>query len=217
MIRMMTASLVLLFATAMAQAHMVYLVPSEDGQSVTVVFADSLSADDKVTMDKLAGLKLVTVVDGKSNLLEFTKNTHSFSAKLGQKNAIIHGSATYGLLTKAEKPTLLVYHPKTVVGTVAATVGDAAALEIVPETTAGQTRFRLLAKGKPVAAAEGSVMLPDGSKEKVTTDADGFTAKFAKTGRYAAYLKLTEAKSGEHDGKKYEEIRHYATLVADVK
>jgi uncharacterized GH25 family protein len=217
MIRMMTASLVLLFATMVAQAHMVYLVPSEDGQSVTVVFSDSLNADEKVTMDKLAGLKLITVIDGKASPTEFTKNAHSFSTKLGQKNAVIHGSATYGLLTKAEKPTLLVYHPKTVVGTATAAVGEAAALEIVPETAAGQTRFRLLAKGKPVANAEGSVMLPDGSKEKVTTDAEGFTAKFAKTGRYAAYMKLVEAKAGEHDGKKYEEVRHYATLVADVK
>ena len=55
------------------------------------------------------------------------------------------------------------------------------------------------------------------TKEKVKTDKDGYTQAFEKTGRYAAYFKFNEAKSGEHDGKKYEEVRHYATLVVDLK
>ena len=67
--------------------------------------------------------------------------------------------------------------------------------------------------GKPVADAEGTVVLPDGKKEKVKTDADGYTATFEQTGRFAAYLRHTETRAGEHGGQKYEEVRHYATLV----
>jgi hypothetical protein len=170
-------------------------------------------------MDKVAGLKLVARIDGKDTPVEFTRGDHLFTAKLTTTPKVAFGTAVYGLLSKSEKPTLLVYHPKAVFAGAdvkAATVGETAALEIVPVAEAGKTRFRLLAKGKPVADAEGSVMLPDGTKEKVKTDADGYTAAFEKTGRYAAYLKLTEVKAGEHDGKKYEEVRHYATLVVDV-
>ena len=87
----------------------------------------------------------------------------------------------------------------------------------MPVTADGKTKFQLLLVGKPVADAEGSVLKPDGTKEKVKTDKDGFTPAFDATGRYAVWLRHTEAKAGEHDGKKYEEIKHYATLVADVK
>jgi uncharacterized GH25 family protein len=67
-----------------------------------------------------------------------------------------------------------------------------------------------------VADSEGSVLLPDGKKEKLKTDKDGYTAAFEGSGRYAVWLRHVETKAGEHDGKKYEEVRHYATLVVDV-
>lgn len=217
--RLMLSVLAVAAFAAAAHAHMVYVVPATDGRSVTVVFSDSLAPDEKVKMEKVAGLKLVARIDGKDAAVACDKGDHSFTAKLTKTPTMAFGTATYGLLSKSEKPTLLVYHPKAVFAgsdAKAATVGADAALEVVPVTEGGKTRFRLLAKGKPVADAEGSVLLPDGTKEKVKTDADGYTAAFEKTGRFAAYLKLTEAKAGEHDGKKYEEVRHYATLVVDV-
>ncbi len=122
-------------------------------------------------------------------------------------------------MTKSEKPALLVYHPKAVfagANAKAATIGADAELEIVPVSEKGKTRFQLLAKGLPVANAEGSAMFPVGAKEALTTDKDGYTATFEKTGRIAVYLKRTETKSGEYGGKTYEEVRHYATLVVEV-
>ena len=216
---LLSVAAVSLFAVA-AQAHMVYFVPAKEGKAVVVVFSDSLEADEKVKMDKLAGLKMFARIAGKDAPVEFVQGDHSFTAKLAESPTIVYGSAVYGLLPKSEKPTLLIYHPKaiTTFGDVkTATIGADAALEIVPVAEAGKTRFQLLAKGKPVADAEGTVTLPDGVKEKVTTDKNGFTQAFGKTGRYAAYFKLIEDKTGEHDGKKYEEVRHYATLVADLK
>ncbi len=217
--RLILSVVALAACAAATRAHMVYVVPAKDGGAVTVVFSDSLEPDEKVKMDKVGGLKLLARVGGKDAPVEYTKGDHSFAAKLPKGASVAYGTAVYGLLTKSEKPTLLVYHPKAVLAgsdAKSATVGEAAALEVVPVSEAGKTRFRLLAKGKPVAGAEGTVVLPDGTKEKVTTDKEGFTIGFEKTGRYAAYLKLTESKAGEHDGKKYEEVRHYATLVADL-
>jgi hypothetical protein len=132
---------------------------------------------------------------------------------------VVYGTAVYGLLSKSEKPTLLVYHPKAVPGGTTGekvTLGDQATLEVVPITAEGKTKFRLLAKGMAVADSEGSVLLPDGKKEKLKTDKDGYTAAFEGSGRYAVWLRHVETKAGEHDGKKYEEVRHYATLVVDV-
>ena len=215
--RLFLSVITLAASAVVAHAHMVYVVPAKDGGAITVVFSDSLEPDEKVKMDKLAGLKLIARTDGKDVPVEYTKADHSFAAKLPKGASVVYGTVAYGLLSRSEKPTLLVYHPKAVLagaGLKSATVGEAAAQEIVPVTEAGKTRFQLLAKGKPVAAAEGTVVLPDGTKEKVTTDKGGYTPGFEQTGRYAAYLKLTEAKAGEHDGKKYEEVRHYATLVA---
>jgi len=219
MARGLATALALVACAAAVQAHMVYVVPAKDGQWLTVVFSDSLEPDEKVKMGKLAGLKLVARIDGKDVPVEYTKADHSFTAKPPKGASVVYGTAVYGLLTKSEKPTLLVYHPKAVLGGAgakSATVGEAAALEIVPVTEAGKTRFQLLAKGKPVAGAEGTVVLPNGTKGKVTTDKDGYTPGFEKTGRYTVYLKLVETKAGEHECKKYEEIRHYATLVADL-
>ncbi len=214
----LSAAAVALFAT-MACAHMVYVVPAKDGQSVTVVFSDSLDPDPKVKMDKVAGLRLFARIDGQVIPIECKQGDHSFTAKFAQAPAMVYGTAIYGLLKRSGKPTLLVYHPKAIFSGTdaeAAIVGKPAALEIVPLTKLSKTRFRFLAQGKPVADAEGTILLPDGTKAKVKTDPEGYTAVFEQTGRYAAFLKLTEQKSGEHDGKKYEEIRHYATLVVDV-
>jgi uncharacterized GH25 family protein len=125
----------------------------------------------------------------------------------------------YGALKKGSDSFLLAYHAKFVAAnttTREATVGTLPA-EIVPLREAGKTRFLCLAQGKPVANAEVSITLPDGSKTKAKTNAEGLTETYAATGRYAAYFKHSEAKSGELDQVAYTEIRHYGTLVTDVQ
>jgi hypothetical protein len=68
-----------------------------------------------------------------------------------------------------------------------------------------------------VAESEVTVMLPGGSKKAVKTDKDGYTSTFEGAGRYGVVAKRVEAKAGEHAGKKYDEIRSYATLVCEVQ
>jgi len=210
-------------SSLLAQAHMVYLVPTKEGMSVTVLFSDSLEVDEKVKMDKLGGMKLLARVGGKDTPVDYTKADHSFALKVSKNASLVYATAVYGLLPKSEKSTLLVYHPKlalvSVVGNATAlgeTIGEMAELEITPIWEASKVRFRLLAKGKPVSSAAGSVVLPDGTKKQVRTDMEGNTPAFDDKGRFGIYLHLIENKSGEHSGKKFEEIRHYATLVVDV-
>ena len=222
MARIILAATVLAFAAVTAEAHFVFVVPAKDAKSVRVVFSEDLEPDEAVDIGKVAGLKLTArFAGGKDAPVECKADKHHLTAEVKQADPLcVYGTVTYGLMTRKDaKPALLVYHPKAVFAGCdpkSAVIGEKAALEVVPVTDAGKTRFRLLAQGKPVADAEGSVVLPGGKKEKVTTDKDGYTPAFDPAGRYGVWLRHTEAKAGEHDGKKYEEVRHYATLVADA-
>lgn len=207
-------------AAACGFAHFVYVVPAADGQSVTVVFSEDLKPDENVPIEKIASLKLTSVANGKPTPVSCQAGEHRLTAPLPAGTKTVYGSVTYGLMTRGEKPSLLVYHPKAVLtgsSEAETTVGKEAALEAVPVVTDGKVKFRLLAAGKPVADAEGSLLLPNGETEKVKTDKDGYTAAFTGSGRYAVWLRHTEPKAGEHAGQKYAEVRHYATLVVDVK
>jgi uncharacterized GH25 family protein len=207
-------------AVATGFAHFVYVVPAKDGKTVTVVFSDSLDPDEDVPIEKIATLKLTGVANGQETTVACKTGKHELTATLAADTKVAFGSVTYGLMSRGDKPSLLLYHPKAVLNGASekeATIGAKAALEVVPVSADGKTKFRLLAAGKPVADAEGSVLLPDGKKEKLMTDKDGYTTAFAGSGRFAVWLRHTEAKAGEHDGKKYDEVKHYATLVADAK
>lgn len=217
----LTAATAIAFAVT-ASAHFVFVIPTKDAKSVQVVLSDELEPDDGVEVAKIAGTKLTVVTaDGKSASLPTTKGEHALTAVIPTDARIISGSCEYGVMARGDaKPYLLMYHPKTVFAGCdekTATLGAAAVVEIVPSGTSGKMAFLVLAAGKPVADAEVNLMLPDGKKEKVKTDKDGKTKVFAATGRYGAWAKVTEAKAGTLGDKKYEEARHYATLVVDVK
>jgi uncharacterized GH25 family protein len=215
--RFLLSAALLAVAVATASAHFVYVVPAKDAKSVTVVFSDDLEPAEGVPVEKIAALKLTAIAGGKETPVEHKADKHALTAALPADAKVVYGSVTYGLYGK-DKPALLIYHPKAVLGGATgkdATAGGKAVAEVVPAADGGKVKFQFLVGGKPAADAEGSVTLPDGKKEKVKTDKDGFTAAFDAAGRYAVYLKHTEAKAGEHDGKKYEQVTHYATLVAD--
>jgi uncharacterized GH25 family protein len=210
-----------LLMAAAAEAHFVFVVPSKDA-AVTVVFSEELEADEGVDIGKVAGLKL-TCRDaaGKDVPVTLKTDKHSLTAALpGSGARVVFGSVPYGVMQKGDaKPFLLVYHPKALVGPVAAeksAVGDKLPAELIPVVEAGKVRFKLVAAGKPVADAEVTVLKPDGSKAKVKAGRDGLTDAVEGSGRFGAWVRYTEPKAGEHSGKKYDEVRHYATLVADI-
>lgn len=206
--------------TTFSFAHFIYVVPARDGKTVTVVFSDSLDPDEGVPIEKIASLKLNCRSNGQETAVACKTGNHELTATVAPDTKVAFGTVTYGLTTRGEKPSLLIYHPKAVLGASSekeATVGAKAILEVVPVSADGKTKFRLLAVGKPVADAEGSLLLPDGKKEKLKTNQDGYTEAFAGSGRFAVWMRHTEAKSGVHGDKKYDEVKHYATLVCDVK
>ena len=222
MYRAFGALVVAIGSVSVAQGHFPFIVPEGKGETAKVVFSDSLEPDTKVNIEKLAGTKLVLRdAAGKETPLEWKKGEGFYAVTVpGAGDRVVYGVTDYGVLQKGEeKPFKLVYYPKAVIGAAAAktaTVGEKLPLEVAAEGAGGKVKFRVLAAGKPAANLEVTVMLPDGAKKAATTDAGGYTPEYDAAGRYGVYAKLIEAKTGDLGGKKFDEVRHYATLVCDV-
>ena len=210
MYRMIGALAVGLFAVGVASGHFPFIVPDDKGESAKVVFSDNLEPDTNVNIEKLSGTKLtLRDANGKESALEWKKGDGFYAVNVpGRGDRVVYGVTDYGVLQKGDaKPFRLVYYPKATVGSAAAKpVGEKLALEVVA----------VLAAGKPVVESEVTVMVPGAEKKAVKTDKDGYTPTFEAAGRYGVYAKHVDPKAGEHAGKKFDETRHYATLVCDV-
>lgn len=212
---------IVLASTTLSQAHFPFIVPDDKGGAAKVVFSDTLEPDTKVNIDKIGNTKL-TLRDagGKESALEWKKGEGHYSLVIpGGGTRVVYGITEYGVLQKGDtKPFKLTYYPKAVVGAAIAkeaTIGKLP-LEVAAVGEGSKVKFQVLASGKPLADSEVTVVLPDGARKTAITTKEGFTPEYAGPGRYAVIAKQIEAKPGEHAGKKYEEARHYATLVCDV-
>lgn len=207
-----------------ASAHFPFLVPDGPAKG-KAVFSDNLMPDKNVPIDRIANTKLVVIADGKATDLTWTldkaANVYTFDVP-GSGSRIVVGTNEYGVLQRGDsKPFLLTYYPKAVFGDVPAedkaTAGDKVPLELVPVAAGGKLRFRALAGGKPLAKADVLVIVSGESETKpVATDEGGLTPEFDKPGTYGAQVRRVEAKAGDREGKKYEEVRQYATLVVSL-
>lgn len=221
MARSLLAALFVVLAVGLAHGHFPFIVPDADGKRVKIIFSDSLEPDTKVNIEKIANTKL-TLRDaaGNESPLKWTKGEGCYIVEVsaGGGSRVVYGSTDYGVLQKGEsKPFRLLYHAKAILGPVNSTsLGDKPLVEVVPSGEPGKISFQVLASGKPAAASEVTVLLPGGGKKAVKTDAEGRTPPFEQLGRYGVYANWFEPKSGEHAGQKYEQVRHYATLVVDV-
>jgi uncharacterized GH25 family protein len=205
----------LIVAASAAQAHFIYVVPEANGTSAKVVFSDSLEPDENVPIDRIANTKLFCRdASGKATPLTMKKGDNAYTITFPAGDSqIIGGTCTYGVFQRGDaKPSLLVYHPKLIVGPVTASKAwDKLPLEIVPT---GPGQFVFLKDGKPVADADINARLPGDKTEKLKTDVKGeFKLHTSATGLYGLWARFIEPKAGEQDGKKYEQTTHYATLV----
>lgn len=226
--RFLTVAFGLAMATSVsaAYAHFPYVVPKAEGAKVEVVFSDSLEADKKVPIDRISKTTLFWVnATNKPIALDWTKGEHSLLADLpGREAQVIGGVSDYGFHQSKHtqnKPVWLKYYPKAILGPVSASetarLGDKVPLEILPVVSGGSITFQARLKGKPLADAEFGVLVPgEPAGQKIMADEKGLLAvRFDKPGRYGVRVAYFEPSIGELDGNKYEEIRHYATLVLD--
>jgi N-acetylneuraminic acid mutarotase len=213
---------VAMMAAPLARAHFVFVVPGPKGNDAQVIMSEDLQPDEDVDVAIIGGAKLsVKEAAGKQTPLQLVKGDRFYTAAIaGEGTRVVHGLADLGVKQRGDtKPFLLLYHPKTIIGDAfdpSTVLGKEVVAEIVPTGKAGALRFKFLIQEKPAAGVEINVVLPDGKSKKVETDARGLTPVFDQPGRYGAWARFFEPERGESSGVKYEEIRHYATLVADL-
>jgi uncharacterized GH25 family protein len=215
------AFVLLALAASPARSHFIWIVP--DGANaglMRVFFSDKLEPDDQVPIEKIAATRLlIRAGAGKITPLAWKKDEHAYRIDLpAQQAAVVGGTCRYGVFQRGQaKPFLLFYYPKVIRGAVPdPKLGDQLPMEIVPK---GPDQFQVLFDGKPAGNAEVVVLPPDEKEQTQTADGQGhFQFKTPKRGScYGIRARFIEAKSGQLDGKKYDEIRHYATLVVRIE
>jgi hypothetical protein len=200
-------------AATAAYAHFVFAIPDEAGSKVNVIINEELKPSLEVGVGIIEGTKLsLRDAAGAETPLALVKEEHTLTGDLpGEKTGtrLIHGLTDLGESTRGStKPYRLLYHPKTILGDAfdaKAVVGGDVPVEIVPRGGPGAMTLELVGRGKPVADAEITVILPDGKQQKVKTGRDGRTPVLTQTGRYGAWARFWET-----------DVRHYATLVFDA-
>jgi N-acetylneuraminic acid mutarotase len=161
---------------------------------------------------------------GKSQELQVKHADDSLVAvPVGNESPQAYGlTYTYGLHSRNGKTYLLVYHarmyPDTGNNRWSAPASDQRLpLEVVPSLVQGKLTVRTLWQGQPVAAAEVKAVPAGGDEMEGTTNSAGeFAVSANQGGTYAFRAKYVEKVAGEREGKKFQTIRHYSTLVVTI-
>lgn len=220
--RLFTLWFMALALTGAAAAHFVFITPEAGGQSARVFISENLTPDLDVKVIQATTLHLMNGTGPDIPLPLSKPEANCFVASIpGSGTRVLFGQTDLGVVRRGKgKPHRLIYYPKAIVGDAFAQgtqLNARSEIEIIPVGKPGAMQLQLVAFGRPVASGEIVVLLPDGTEERVKTNADGIAdATFTDLGRYGAWGRLWETAAGTHQGEAYEEIRHYATLVVDV-
>jgi hypothetical protein len=206
-----------------AQAHFPWIV-AVDGKptEVEVLFSDSLKPDNPELLQRIAHTKFVgrPASGGNERPIDAGKpGSEHWRFKVPDQLSSIVGVCEYGVLQRGDsKPFLLNYYPKLHVAGTLSPTRVPPALEFGIELRKGDgIGLFLLFNGKPVPNAEVAIIdVATGKTSLAKTNKEGdLEQEFSPKRRHAFRALQTEAKAGEKDGMKYEEIRHYATLVIE--
>jgi hypothetical protein len=231
--KLWTSALLVLMAALPARAHFIWLLPpggsGDKAGQVRVIFSDNTEPDRPELLARIAKTKLfVRGRDNKEEPLKWTKGKDAYEISVpGKGPRLVLGVCRYGVFQHGkEGPFLLFYYPATYLDPVFKESQppdiftkpcDRLALQILLPIKKGQGR--VLWHGKPVAEAEVVILAP-GKDKGVTSKTDSmgrFTLVEPKgQGLYGIRVRHVEPKTGEYQGKKYKEERHYATLVMRV-
>jgi hypothetical protein len=224
MIRHYLSLIIVAAAVTAAPAHFIWIVPDDQGNA-RVIFSDSLKPDRPELLAKIAKTSVfVRSADGKETPLKWTDGKDAFILSPGKGPKLIGGLCTYGVVQRgSSEPFLLGYCATSLLG---CSIQDAPAacctgcnqlpLQVIPIKGTG-LRFQVLWQGKPLPDAEVVALVPGKDQPlESKSDAKGIIEVQAVAGLYGIRARQVEKKEGQHEGKEYREVRHYATLVVQV-
>ena len=216
----------LVLGGAEARAHFLFAKVgpmAEGGRSAEVYFSDKAEAGDPKFVDKIASTRLwAQAAPGEFRPLDVRKGVDRLHAHLPASGAVaVVGECQYGVIARTgETPFLLRYYPKAVAGPaielnkLKPRVGSA--LEIVAEFDGDRIKLLALRDGKPLPKASFHAVDANLKEAEFAADGEG-RADWVPTssGTYTVYFRSDLKTAGELDGKKYDEVREFATLALD--
>jgi len=234
------AAIVVLGFAAQVRAHFLFIrlgPQAEAGRAAEVYFSEQAEAGDPRFIAKVAHTKLwVETRPGEFHELRVQEAADRLRAALpADHSLVVVGECEYGVLARPNQtPFLLRYYPKAVAGVAdelnRMTPRRETPFEIQPtfendghdtdkdkdkhRLTRGRIRLVALRHGKPIPGAVFTAIDSDLSEETIKAGPDG-TAGWAPPapGRYSIYVRETLKQAGTLEGKKYDEIREFATLA----
>jgi hypothetical protein len=202
---------------------------AESGRSAEVYFSEQAEAGDPRFVDKIAGTSLwLQSRPGKFEPLAVRKGTDRLSAHVPAGGTIaVVGACTYGVLGRPNQTAFLLRHyPKAIAGkpdelnafkrfeASSGAASQSIPLEIMPTFENGRVRLVALRDGKPLPGLVFTTVASDLTNVEITAGADGSAAWTPPApGSYSVYVKDVIKQPGEHNGKRYDEIREFATLA----
>jgi N-acetylneuraminic acid mutarotase len=208
-----------------AWAHFAWLVISPNGKQVEIYFSESATENDPDLLDYVAQSKLWRVAGDQTTPLEVKQTDEAVSSALdgaeSAKSLIVlrHG---LGVVERGGATFLLNYYAKTGPGIESGVWENVASqkvvdLDIVPKQVGQKVQLNVVWKGKPRQGAEVVVSGPGIDDSTQTSDGSGVvTFTPGDSGLYSIRARHIEKQSGEVDGKKYDSVRHYATLALPI-
>jgi uncharacterized GH25 family protein len=229
--RFASLTVALLLLAAPVRAHFLWIVPDEpaDGKPAThIIFSDDLNPGAADLLKKVAKTEAYARnLDLKTTDLKLTEDKNVLRVGVKEKGQVLGAVCKYGVFQKGnDEPALIYYYAKSYAGEDLKKPPpdnlmkpwDKLALEIVPLVEEKKT-VQVLWQGKPLAGAEVVLLVPGDDKPvQGMTDKDGLykVVNPKANGVYGIRALYTEKTAGEYDGKKYNLIRHYATLTFPV-
>jgi hypothetical protein len=212
-----------LASAASARAHFLFVrigPPAEAGRWAEVFFSEQAEAGDPTFIRKIAHTRLwLQAAPGEFRPLKVHKAADRLRAPVPASGSLaVVGVCEYGVLARPKRtPFLLRHFPKAVAGTPEELnrlrPTDKVPLEVVANFEGDGVRLTVLRDGKPVPWAELHTVDSALKGEKLTADASGSVTWKPRPGRYSVYTSFLTKARGTFGGKKYEEIRDFATLA----
>lgn len=219
MFRKSIAMFLLLTLVSYTQAHFIWLIPGDKPNTVKLVFGDKLGPDidNPDLIDKVKQTGLYIHDPGSKHIdLTMQREPGAFSAALPDKAHVVRGKCTYGIFQRGDAPpSLLNYYAIYKKGD----LKDSGCFHCQPFQAREEKPgvFLIEYDGEPAADSEVVLAGPEGFKELTgKTNKEGyvtFDMKDAPKGLYGLRARHIVKETGEHQGKKYQNVTNYVTLV----
>jgi hypothetical protein len=211
-------------AQGRVEAHFLFvrITPhAEGGRAAEVYFSELAEAGDPRFIHRVAHTQMwMQRTPGSFEALRVHEAPDRLRAWLPVTGSVVVvGECRYGVLGRSNQPKFLLRHfPKAIAGNPEELNRmkpyGKLPLEIVATCREEGVQLMVLKDGKPVPKAEFITVDAKLANTQVTADEEGKAFwKPTAHGDYSVYTRDSRKEPGEHSGKKYEEIRDFATIA----